>query len=242
MYETTFTINKPDVLSAEYKDMIEGIALKHGMKIEEIHPTAYEIIIKAQSLTASGDEAFRIQVDNFMAEIVMSLYNEGEEGAGESQSSYDVNKIFIVHGHDEEFKQSVARNVEKLGLKAIILHEQPSQGKTIIEKLESYSGVGFAIVLLSPDDIGREKGKSDWLLFNTKLKPRARQNVIVELGYFIGKLGRQRVCILKREEVEEPSDFNGIVYVPYDTPGNWRFRLVQELRAAGYDVDAKMIN
>lgn len=146
------------------------------------------------------------------------------------------NSIFIVHGHDEAFKQSVARVVEKLGLKAIILHEQPNVGKTIIEKLESYSNVGFAIVLLSPDDIGKGINEPD-----SNYEPRARQNVIAELGYFIGKLGRERVCPLYMNGVEIPSDFNGVLYLPYDKAGNWRLELVKELKAVGYDVDANRL-
>lgn len=144
--------------------------------------------------------------------------------------------IFIVHGHNEAFKQSVARVVERLRLKAIILHEQPNVGKTIIEKLESYSNVGFAIVLLSPDDIGKGISEPD-----SNYKRRARQNVIAELGYFIGKLGRERVCTLYMDDVEIPSDFDGVLYIPYDEAGNWRFELFRELKAVGYDVDANRL-
>ncbi|MEE8356570.1 MAG: nucleotide-binding protein, partial [Anaerolineales bacterium] len=103
----------------------------------------------------------------------------------------DSKKIFIVHGRDEEAKDSLARFLEKLGLEVIILHEQPNQGRTIIEKFEDYSDVGFAVVLLTPDDIG---GRANDL----ELLPRARQNVVFELGFFIGALGRERVCALHK--------------------------------------------
>jgi predicted nucleotide-binding protein with TIR-like domain len=142
-------------------------------------------------------------------------------------------KVFLVHGHNEEIKQSVARYLEKLGLEVIILHEQPSRSKTIIEKVEAHSDVGFAVILLSPDDLGKSKKQK------TTLKNRARQNVILELGYFIGKLGREHVCALHIKGVELPSDFSGVLYVSYDKGGSWRSQLAKEISAAGIDVDLK---
>jgi predicted nucleotide-binding protein len=148
------------------------------------------------------------------------------------------NRIFIVHGHDEAMKQAVARTVEKMGLEPIILHEKPSEGRTIIEKFTDYSDVSFAIVLLSPDDVAYPKDQS---LKDAKL--RARQNVIFELGFFIGKLGRNRVLVLYQEEknFEMPSDYSGVLYTPYDDSGRWQFDLVKELKACGYDVDANKL-
>jgi predicted nucleotide-binding protein len=143
------------------------------------------------------------------------------------------NQIFVVHGHDEEMKQSVARFIERLGLEVIILSERPNGGRTIIEKFEHNSDVGFVIVLLSPDDEGGKKGE--------ETSPRARQNVILELGYFIGKLGRNRVCALKRHDVDIPSDILGVVYETYDASGGWKFSLIRELREAGYKIDASRI-
>jgi len=145
------------------------------------------------------------------------------------------NKIFVVHGHDEEMKHAVARTLEKLDLKPIILHEQPNQGKTIIEKFESYSeNVSFAIVLLSPDDIGYKKDQSP-----RSSMFRARQNVILELGYFMGKLGRKNVFVLHRKEsnFELPSDILGTLYTPFDPHNGWKLTLSNELKAAGYDID-----
>ncbi len=138
--------------------------------------------------------------------------------------------IFVVHGRDEATKQSVARFLEQLELRPIILHEQADKGRTIIEKFEDHSDVGFAVVLLTPDDQGGLRGSGD-------LTPRARQNVILELGYFVGKLGRERVCALKVDGVEEPSDFQGVLYVPFDGTSTWRLTLAGELKAAGIDVD-----
>ena len=140
-------------------------------------------------------------------------------------------RVFVVHGHDEGTKQSVARCLEKLELEAIVLHEQPSQGRTIIEKFEGYADVGFAVVLLTPDDVGAAGDDIG------NLKPRARQNVIFELGFFIGKLGRKRVCALHKGDVEIPSDFAGVLWVPMDPGGAWRFTLGREMKAIGLDVD-----
>lgn len=139
------------------------------------------------------------------------------------------NKIFIVHGHDNGAKSEVARFLEKIGFEAIILHEQANQGKTIIEKIDAYGNVGFAVVLLTPDDEGCTKGKS--------LSPRARQNVILELGYFIGRLGRDKVCALKKGDVEIPSDFMGVVWENMDHNGAWKQSLARELNAAGHKID-----
>lgn len=138
--------------------------------------------------------------------------------------------IFIVHGHDGEARETVARFIERLGFKPIILHEQANRGRTIIEKVEANSDVGFAIVLLTPDDEGRVTGSSDF-------EPRARQNVLLELGYFIGRLGRENVCALKRGQVEIPSDFAGVVWEAMGPDGGWKQALGRELVAAGYTVD-----
>jgi predicted nucleotide-binding protein len=145
-------------------------------------------------------------------------------------------KVFIVHGHNDAVKESVARFIEKLELKAVILHEQPNKGRTIIEKFIDYSDVGFALVLLTADDVGAKKIES-----NMKLTPRARQNVIFELGYFIGRIGRERVCAIYEEGVEIPSDYRGVVFEPLDSKGNWKFAIAKELREAGYDIDLNKI-
>ncbi|WP_292135436.1 nucleotide-binding protein [Brevundimonas sp.] len=129
-----------------------------------------------------------------------------------------------------EPRETLARFLEFIGLVPIILHEQASKGMTIPEKLTAYSSVGFAVVLLTPDDVGRAKKDTDD-------KDRARQNVILELGYFVGRLGRSRVCALRKGDVEIPSDYLGVVYTELDAAGGWKQSLAQELEAAGYDID-----
>ncbi|WFU01952.1 nucleotide-binding protein [Rhizobium sp. CB3171] len=142
------------------------------------------------------------------------------------------NKIFIVHGHDDGALNGLARFLEKLKLEVIILKEQPNQGRTIIEKYEaSAAEVGFAVVLLTPDDVGSAVSAEGQ-------NQRARQNVIFELGYFAGKLGRGRVCLLRKGNVEIPSDLFGIVYTEMDAADGWKQALVKELKAAKIDFDA----
>jgi predicted nucleotide-binding protein len=137
------------------------------------------------------------------------------------------NDVFIVHGRDSPAKTEVARLVERAGLDAVILHEQPNQGRTIIEKFEDHGSIaGFAVILLTPDDVGG--------LNEDQLQPRARQNVIGEMFWFAGKLGRDHVCALKKGEIEMPSDFAGIGYVDMDDRGTWKMELLKELQAAGY--------
>jgi predicted nucleotide-binding protein len=148
------------------------------------------------------------------------------------------NKVFVVHGRDAGTKSEVARFLEKISLEPIILHEQANEGKTIIEKFEDYSNeTGYAIVILSPDDIGSLADEQD------KTSPRARQNVVFEWGYFVGKLGRDRVNALHFRGVERPSDYDGVLYTPYDSDGAWQVLLARELKRAGYDVDLnKLVN
>ena len=143
-------------------------------------------------------------------------------------------KVFIVHGHNDSIKINTARILEKIGLQPIILHEQPNNGKTIIEKFEQNSEVGFAIVLLTSDDVGKSKKEEN-------LMSRARQNVILELGYFIGKLGRSRVVSLYEHGIEIPSDMYGVVYIEIDNSEAWKFTLCKELKSAGYDIDLNKI-
>jgi predicted nucleotide-binding protein len=143
-------------------------------------------------------------------------------------------KVFVVHGHDNEAKETVARFLEHLKLEPIVLHEQPNEGRTVIEKFEVYADVGFAVVLLTPDDVGALASERE------NLKSRARQNVVFELAYFLAKLGRNRVCALYRKGVEIPSDYP-VLYVELDSTGGWRMKLAQELLAASIPVDLEAL-
>jgi predicted nucleotide-binding protein len=147
-----------------------------------------------------------------------------------SRPHIDAQTVFIVHGQNNEVKASVSEFVRELtGQKPTILHEQPNGGLTIIEKFERYAAsAGFAIVLLTADDLGGTRGSSDQ-------SKRARQNVILELGFFIAAIGRQRVAALHEAEVEIPSDIAGLLYTSLES--NWKHDLFREMRAAGISVD-----
>jgi len=140
-------------------------------------------------------------------------------------------EVFLVHGHTDCVHE-VSRFIEQVGLKAIVLREQPNQGRTVIEKFEDYADVGFAVVLLTPDDRAGTSSKA----FEMQ-KPRARQNVIFELGYFIASLGRERVSALYVPGVEILSDYAGVLYHELDSHGGWKTALAKELRAVGFKVD-----
>ena len=142
-------------------------------------------------------------------------------------------KVYIVHGPDEETKTTVAKFIENLGLKPTVLDRKPSKGQTVIDKFDEQADkAGFAIALLTPDDVGALKDEA-----GRQLNPRARQNVILELGYFIGKLNPHQVCLLYKEGVELPLGIRDVTYVPMDSADAWKLKLRQGMRKAGLPVD-----
>lgn len=147
----------------------------------------------------------------------------------ETGGDFNNSQVFIVHGHDEIAKLDMANFISSLGLEPIILHMQASSGMTIIEKIEHYSNVGFGIVLYTPCDVGSKVGELTG-------KYRARQNVVFEHGYLIGKLGRPRVSAVIKGDVEPPNDISGVVYVAMDSAGIWQKQIKVELCSAGYHV------
>jgi predicted nucleotide-binding protein len=166
---------------------------------------------------------------------MLGIYKESSEAVRVGQehaSSRSSTTIFIVHGRSEGPKYQVARFLElATDATPIILHEQAKRGRVVIETLEEHAKTAaFAIVLLTADDYGGLAQTKDRHL-------RARQNVVFELGFFIGALGRSRVAVLYEDSVELPSDMNGILYSVLDSQGAWKLDLGRELRAAGFAVD-----
>ncbi|MFV3010997.1 TIR domain-containing protein [Clostridium botulinum] len=151
----------------------------------------------------------------------------------ETNESVEINrnKIFIVHGHDELALEQVINFIKDIRLEPIVLKNQANLGNTIIEKIEEYSDVGFAIVLYTPCDIGASTKDKD------TVNKRARQNVVFEHGYLIGKLGRKNVCALVKGDVEKPNDISGLVYVELDNQKAWRFNIARDMKKLGYDID-----
>ena len=184
--------------------------------------------------TVSKEEMWNTGKDKFIGLIDTLIYDlELSEGLRDKNlmTKSDTSKVFIVHGHNDGAKNEVARFVEKLGFEAIILHEQSSSGDTIIEKIIRYSDVGFGIVLYTECDVGGVKTDPQ------TLNPRARQNVIFEHGFLIGKIGRENVVALVKGNVEKPNDIAGVVYVDLDESSGWKLGLVKEMISSGYDVD-----
>ena len=144
------------------------------------------------------------------------------------------NKVFVIHGHNDEVKSNVTRILEKLGIEPIVLHEKANEKNTLIEIIGNNVDASFAIVLLTGDDVGKNQKESN-------LNPRAGQNIILELGYFIGKLGISRVCALYDNKIELPGDKNGLVYIPIDSSDHWQIDLARKLKAAGYRIDINNI-
>lgn len=184
-----------------------------------------------------GEKALSF-IDSLKIDVQNGEYEPSEKFKSPPKSATEIKvrenkgetRVFIVHGHDELAKTKTARFVESLGFKAIILHEQVSNNKTIIEKIETYADVDFAIVLYTPDD----KGGANASIAEGELNSRARQNVVFEHGYLMGKLGRGHVVALVTGKIELPSDLSGVVYVSDE---NWQLSVAREMKSVGLDVD-----
>ncbi|MCL1123320.1 TIR domain-containing protein [Shewanella surugensis] len=169
-----------------------------------------------------------VENDEYDKHEAVVIQNEPDNSKNKEKKS---DKVFIVHGHNSDAKEKTARFVEKLGFEAIILHEQASKSRTIIEKIEDYSNeTDFAIVLYTPDDVGNVKTEVELGQLNT----RARQNVVFEHGFLIGKLGRENVVPLVSGKVELPSDISGMVYI---SDQDWQIDIAKEMSAVGYKID-----
>jgi predicted nucleotide-binding protein len=206
----------------------------------------YRAVAFSHRAALDPQEELHIQIEQTEKEIVklesirdrLDLYPDPPtrtEAARDATVLHDLTKVFVVHGHDEAALQVVARFLEQLELEAIVLREEPDAGRTIIEKFEDCAtDVSFAVVLLTPDDLGGPATAPAQVA-------RARQNVIFELGYFAGKLGRGRACLLRKGEVEIPSDLYGVIYKDMDAAEGWKLKLVRELNAAGLDFDPRKL-
>lgn len=248
-----------DVMSLTYKDgnldkvkrrakmLILKIFGNESDYIEELNKIRYSPRIRYSGMDkdAANRNSFntgKSQLENLINVTLEDIslsdgINEVENAESNEKTSLSRN-IFIVHGHNEEMKQSSARFLEKIDFKATILHEQPNKGRTIIEKFTDYSNVDFAVILLSADDVAFNKADD---VKSAKL--RARQNVIFELGFFLGKIGREKVFVLHEQvdNFEIPSDYQGVIFEPYDNNGNWKLSLAKELKAVGYKIDGNKL-
>lgn len=206
-------------------------------KLSHVGFVVYRDESDVQRFWREDGETMLAYIDSLTLDVENDEYDfpESEDDTELDSSELDIEtkkltQVFIVHGHDGEAKERTARFIEKLGFKTIILHEQASRGRTIIEKIERYSNVGFAIVLYTPDDLGNIKENAE----KGELKSRARQNVVFEHGYLIGKLGRENVVPLVAGSIELPNDISGMVYI---TDKDWQVDVAKEMKDAGYEID-----
>jgi predicted nucleotide-binding protein len=213
---------------------------EYRKEYDEIHSLGYFFIVGTTSLAQEIKDfvdKFNSKVDSLKKlvqkiDLLKSSLVEFED-IKDKKTEFDNLKVFIVHGHDNLAKMETAKFIEQLGLIPIILHEQASSGFTIIEKIENYSNVGFGVVLYTPCDLGAKKGNE------TELKLRARQNVVFEHGFLIGKIGRKNVVALVKGDVETPNDISGVVYISMNN--NWKLDLAKELRNTGFQVDMNKV-
>lgn len=243
-----------NALQRDHSMTRENLTLKLGVMVDSFfegkqryHNVIHSSNLYFSGINSKGNEARKEEMWYKGKDILLGLMDtliyqldisEGfrDQSITVQSSRNDRTKVFIVHGHDDGAKNEAARFVEKLGFEAKILHEQVDSGATIIEKLEKYTDVGFAIVLYTECDIGGVKSNPE------DLKPRARQNVIFEHGLLIGKIGRANVVALVKGDVEIPNDISGVVYKSMDTGGAWKYSIAREMKSSGYDVDMNKID
>lgn len=167
-----------------------------------------------------------------MIEEVANLWSDDDEGMPSLESTQrDARSVFLAHGHDNEVKQTVARFLEGKNLRVVILDEIAGQGRPIIEKVEEHSSVSYAVVLMTPDDLATNR-------VDNTMRHRARQNVLFELGFFVAKLRRGRVCVIVKGDVEIPSNYWGVEYIPWDDSQGWQVKLLRELEAANLAIES----
>lgn len=197
-----------------------------------IHHSVPTIIVTSSPTPEVMRDSFRRKPGYMPPAVDVIGKEEGVEAVHKAMLRALTPRIFVAHGHDFVAKEEVVRLLRELELRPLVLNEQAEAGRTIIEKIEEYSDVAFAVILLTPDDVGGTSA--------AVLKPRARQNVIFELGYFFAKLGRSKVvalCKAQGEELEMPSNYSGILYLPMDSKGVWKTRVAEEISHAGLDID-----
>lgn len=201
---------------------------------------AAELAYAAASIRTQGsslDKFVRLR-DTMISGLKLVVENVKDDTYGELKTSSErkvvgmaSNKIFVVHGHDHILKTEVEKLLSEIGLEPIVLHRKPDEGQTIIEKFEKHSDVGYAFILLTPDEIAYPAGEE------SKKEKRSRPNVIFEFGYFVGRLGRNRVCCLYKEGVVLPSDLSGLLYKKISASlEEQAYSIIKELQAAGYKV------
>jgi len=226
--------------------------LLKGIKIKPQNITKLEIWTTSEALQGRTKtwEWIALNGVDVTKNFIIALPQKIGAVSSHEIEKFDSKNVFIVHGHDLEPVKQLKEMLKEFGLNPIVLHEKASGGRTLAEKLEKYAeNVGFAFVILTPDDVGCIEEEYSWIFqcidfekyeelkknLPSIFKPRARQNVIFEMGYFWGLLKRKRVCCLLKEDVEKPSDIEGIVYISFKSSVNeCHDMIIKELKEAGY--------
>lgn len=229
------TYNELKSLLEESKYKIESESdVEHGKRIKLTNGATITSFNKG-TLLVQGKTAIKSEIETFL-----KLDNRSANIARESYSGYSKsNEVFVVYGHDNEARNQLEAMLRRWGLEPLILDQLPSEGQTIIEKLEKYTkNACFGIVLATPDDQGHQRDKPDEIAY------RARQNVVLELGMLLSKLGRKNVAILQKSQsgMERPSDIQGLIYIPFkEDVKEAALTLAKEMSSSGYKIDIERI-
>ena len=216
-------------LSFEEKEIESAIQFKYkdGVTVNAFH---------TGSVTVTGKKSARAHRD----ELRKALVDGASAGPSAPARTKGTRSVFVVYGHDTTAKTQLDAMLRRWGLAPLIMDELTSEGQTIIEKLERYtsSDIAFGVVLATPDDIGYQVGRED------EQRCRARQNVILELGLLLAKLGRSKIAILikSQENMERPSDIQGLIYLPFnDTVEETKVQLAKEMQKQGIEVGVEQL-
>ncbi|WP_449410509.1 TIR domain-containing protein [Methylobacterium komagatae] len=207
----------------------------------------YKLVTMAEALRLTGNgedrfsavhsyyiDALRLGIESMKQDIYGEIVDSSVKAVAPKAQS---NKVFIVHGHDDKSKQDLEILLREFGLDPIVLHRKADGGRTLIEKFEQYSDVGYAFVIMTPDEIAYLSKDADLEDANRRKEYRARPNVIFEFGFFVGRLGRSRTCCILKGDVAVPSDLNGLVYKKFNiSVEEIAYALQKELKEAGYKL------
>ncbi len=214
-----------------------GVAVRKIFGDDSSHSS--DFIMEVYSHVSYGFENVTVLLKSMIDEIKEFGDDDDSSQSRPAQdpdaSTRDKRSVFIVHGHDEPAKLTVKDFLKELHLNPIILSDKASEGNTIIAKFQKHAQVAFAVVLMTPDDKGARKR-------DVKMSCRARQNVIFEFGFFLGELGMEKVRLLRKGEVEIPSDYSGVEYIDFDDKGGWKLKLAQEMKDAGLEFDMNRLS
>ena len=209
-----------------------------GFDVAKLIPRDIPVIIFSQHLTEDAIyRAMNLKNEDAKRDAHVIRKSEGPDALVERIRKVLPHRVFVAHGHDLDFKDYVVLLLDKLGIRPIVLGDTEGGGDTFAEAIEKHSNVSCAVILLTPDDLGEAKAEKK------KLQPRARQNVILEWGYFVGVLHRDKVIALVKneKEIELPSNYAGLRYIPVEADGKWRKQLGKDLVKAGVPVDLERL-